>query len=411
MAHWDFIVVGGGIGGSAFASVMARKGKSVLVLEQTAKFQDRVRGEWISPWGVAETKRLGLYDTLVKAGGHHLVRHIAYDEGIAPEAAEAMTLPLGMFLEGIQGPLCIGHPHHCQTLFDEAGRAGATTLREAQVTRVTLGKNPSVTWMKDGVEQTATAGLIVAAEGRTSLVRQAAGIALHQDAPHHWFAGLLVDGVRGWDDDMQAIGTEGNFGFLAFPQGQGKVRVYGGYALTEKSRFTGEAGARKFLDAFSMHSCPKNRHLVEGQPAGPLFSFFNNDAWTDQPFVEGAVLIGDSAGWNDPIIGLGLSIAYRDVRVVTDILSATPAGQAPDFRPFAEERAERMRRLRFTAKLTSILDMEFGEEAARRRLSYHERRAQDPSLGMAGFAVMAGPEMPPPEVFTDAFQQRVLNGH
>jgi hypothetical protein len=30
---------------------------------------------------------------------------------------------------------------------------------------------------------------------------------------------------------------------------------------------------------------------------------------------------------------------------------------------------------------------------------------------MAGFAVMAGPEMPPPEVFTDAFQQRVLNGH
>jgi hypothetical protein len=209
MTHWDFIVVGGGIGGSALATVMARKGKSVLVLEQTAKFQDRVRGEWIAPWGVAETKRLGLYDTLVKAGGHHLTRHIAYDEGISPEAAEATTLPLGMFLEGIPGPLCIGHPHHCQTLFDEAGRAGASTLREAQVTRVTLGKSPSVTWTKDGVEQMATAGLIVAAEGRTSLVRQAAGIALKQDAPHHWFAGLLVDGVSGWDDDMQAIGTEG----------------------------------------------------------------------------------------------------------------------------------------------------------------------------------------------------------
>ena len=69
------------------------------------------------------------------------------------------------------------------------------------------------------------------------------------------------------------------------------------------------------------------------------------------------------------------------------------------------------RRLRFAAKLTAILDMEFGEEAARRRLSYHERRAQDPSLGMHGFAVMAGPEMLPPDVFTDAFQQRVLNGH
>ena len=411
MAHWDIIVVGGGIGGSALASVMARKGKSVLVLEQTAKFQDRVRGEWIAPWGVVETKSLGLYDTLVKAGGHHLVRHIAYDEGITPEMAEAMTLPLGMFHEGIPGPLCIGHPHHCQTLFDEAGRAGATTLREAQVSRVTLGRNPSVTFTKDGVEQTATGDLIVAAEGRTSLVRQAAGISLNQDAPHHWFAGLLVDGVKGWDDDLQAIGTEGNFGFLAFPQGAGKVRVYGGYALNEKSRFSGEAGARRFLDAFEMQSCPRNRHLVEGQPAGPLFSFFNNDAWTDQPFADGMVLVGDSAGWNDPIIGLGLSITYRDVRVVTDILSATPKGQAPDFRPYAEERAERMRRLRFTAKLVSILDMEFGEEAARRRQQHFERKAQDPSLGMHGFAVMAGPESLPPDVFTDAFQQRVLHGH
>jgi 2-polyprenyl-6-methoxyphenol hydroxylase-like FAD-dependent oxidoreductase len=322
-----------------------------------------------------------------------------------------MTLPLSMFLEGIPGPLCIGHPHHCQTLFDEAGRSGAQTIREAQVTRVTFGKNPGVTWMKHGVEHKATAGLIVAAEGRTSLVRQAAGIQLHQDAPHHWFAGLLVDGVKGWDDDLQAIGTEGNFGFLAFPQGAGKVRVYGGYALNEKSRFSGETGARRFLDAFEMRSSPRNHSLVEGHPAGPLFSFFNNDAWTDQPFTEGAVLVGDSAGWNDPIIGLGLSITYRDVRIVTDILADTPAGKAPDFRPFAEERAERMRRLRFTAKLTSILDMEFGEEAARRRLSYHERRAQDPSLGMHGFAVMAGPEMPPPEVFTEAFQQRVLYGH
>lgn len=411
MAHWDLIVVGGGIGGSALASVMARKGKSVLVLEQTVKFQDRVRGEWIAPWGVAETKRLGLYDTLVKAGGHHLARHVSYDENVSPEAAEAMTLPLGMFLEGIPGPLCIGHPHHCQTLFDEAGRAGATTRREAQVTRVTLGKNPSVTFIKDGVEQTETADLIVAAEGRTSLVRQAAGIALHQDKPHHWFAGLLVDGVKGWDDDLQAIGTEGGFGFLAFPQGAGKVRVYGGYALDEKSRFSGEAGARRFLDAFEMRSCPRNRHLVEGQPAGPLFSFFNNDAWTDQPFAEGMVLVGDSAGWNDPIIGLGLSITYRDVRVVTDILSATPKGQAPDFRPYAQERAERMRRLRFTAKLTSILDMEFGEEAARRRQQHFERKAQDPSLGMHGFAVMAGPETLPPEVFTETYQQRVLHGH
>ena len=33
--------------------------------------------------------------------------------------------------------------------------------------------------------------------------------------------GLLVEGAEGWADDLQAIGTEGDFSFLAFPQGGG----------------------------------------------------------------------------------------------------------------------------------------------------------------------------------------------
>ena len=60
MADYDLIVVGGGIGGSTLAEVMARAGRSVLVLEQSEVFEDRVRGEWIAPWGVKEVQRLGL---------------------------------------------------------------------------------------------------------------------------------------------------------------------------------------------------------------------------------------------------------------------------------------------------------------------------------------------------------------
>jgi 2-polyprenyl-6-methoxyphenol hydroxylase-like FAD-dependent oxidoreductase len=408
--HWDLIVVGGGIGGAALATVMARKGKSVLMLEQSTVFQDRVRGEWIAPWGVVETKRLGLYDCLVEAGGHHLTRHVSYDELLPPEMAEAHVLPLGMFAEGVPGPLCIGHPHHCQTLFDEAKRAGVQTVRPAQVTSVTLGARPSVTYLADGAEHVAEGDLIAGAEGRVSVVRAASGMTLHQDTPHHWFGGLLVSGVAGWDDDLQAIGTEASLGFLVFPQGKGRVRVYGGYALAEKSRFAGPEGARRFLDAFSMRSCPKNQHVVDGTPAGPLFSYINSDSWTDAPYSDGMVLVGDAAGWNDPIIGQGLSITYRDVRIVTDILAATPAGAKPDFRPYAEERAERMRRLRFAAHLTSVLDMEFGEAAAARRLSYHQRRTTDPTLGMHGLAAMAGPENTPAEIFTEAHRARVLQG-
>jgi len=119
------------------------------------------------------------------------------------------------------------------------------------------------------------------------------------------------------------------------------------------------------------------------------------------------VLIGDAAGWNDPIVGLGLSITYRDVRIVSDILAGADWSMAA-FAPYAEERSERMRRLRLAASVTSTLDAEFGEAAKARRRRHFERTAMDPSLGAYGLAIMGGPDMAPPEIFTEAFRERVL---
>lgn len=408
IGDYDLIVVGGGVGGGALSTVMARAGRKVLLLEQTETYVDRVRGEWIAPWGVVETRTLGLYDTLMAAGGHHLSRHITYDETLSPKAAEAAPLPLDIFAPGVPGPLCLRHPIHCQALFDAALAAGADARRGVAVTEIRTGSDPCVTFEAGGEVLMARAPLVVGADGRTSAVREAAGIVLHQDAPHHWFAGLLVEGVEGWPEDTQAIGTEGDFGFLAFPQGEGKVRVYGGFALDQARRFQGPDGARRFLDAFAVACSPGNARLVAGRPAGPVGAFINADSWTEKPFAMGAVLVGDAAGWNDPIIGLGMSITYRDVRIVSDLLKSVPAGRVPDFSSYAAERAERMRRLRFTARIQAALDMEFGPEAAARRKDLHDRALADPGLKAHAFAVMAGPETVPAELFTEAHRARVL---
>ena len=61
---YDIITVGGGLGGAALAKAMAEHGARVLVLEREKQFKDRVRGESLAPWGVAETQALGLYDLL-----------------------------------------------------------------------------------------------------------------------------------------------------------------------------------------------------------------------------------------------------------------------------------------------------------------------------------------------------------
>lgn len=407
----DVVIVGGGIGGSALAASLAAAGVDVLLLEQTEVYQDRVRGEWIAPWGVTEVRRMGLLDVLREAGGHYVTRHVTYDESRTPEEAEARTLPLGMFAPDVPGPLTLGNPHHCQTLFDTATHRGATTLRGAMVTAVTPGAKPAVTFLHNDVERTVHCRLIVGADGRTSQVREASGIQLHQDRPHHWFAGMLVDQAPDWPDDLQAIGTEDDFNFLAFPQGDGKVRLYGGYPLEQNRRFSGPEGPRRFLDAFRVRCSPINETLVAGEPAGPVLSFFNNDTWTDQPFAEGVVLIGDAAGWNDPIVGLGQSITYRDARTVRDVLVGGTDWSPAAFADYATERTERMRRLRFCASLTSIIDAEFGAEARARRRRHFERSTEDPTLGMHGFAVMAGPETLPPEIFTPEHRARVLEDH
>ena len=61
---YDIITIGGGLGGSTLAKAMAEHGARVLVLEREQQFKDRVRGEIMAPWGVAETQALGLYELL-----------------------------------------------------------------------------------------------------------------------------------------------------------------------------------------------------------------------------------------------------------------------------------------------------------------------------------------------------------
>jgi flavin-dependent dehydrogenase len=54
------IVVGGGLAGASLARALAQARVEVLVLEREREFKDRVRGEQMHPWGVAEARALGI---------------------------------------------------------------------------------------------------------------------------------------------------------------------------------------------------------------------------------------------------------------------------------------------------------------------------------------------------------------
>jgi menaquinone-9 beta-reductase len=403
----EVVIVGAGIGGSALATVLARAGIAVTILEKSLVHVDHVRGEWLAPWGVAETQRLGLYETLLAAGGHHLARHIGYSDDIDPVAAESQRLDFKAFEgAGFKPPLCMRHPDMCDLLNTEATKAGAELIRGVTDLQVIAGSAPQVRFRHDRVEHKFNPRIVIGADGRNSVVRSQAGIEQHRDPTHHLMAGMLVDNTIGWPADLQIFGTEARINFLAFPQSAERVRLYICYSTEDKRRFAGADNQARFLDAFRLECVPGSEYLANGNPSGPCNSYGNEDSWIDVPYVPGVVLIGDAAGHNDPIIGQGLSISYRDVRIVRDLMLENRNWTPELFRPYAEERRERMRRLRLTASTFSILSVEFGDHARERRAKVREERLRGnfPDLAPVAFV---GPEVLPAEMFDETQLDRL----
>ena len=121
----DVVVVGGGIAGSALAAALARHGRGATVLEQEHEYRDRVRGEYLPAWGVAEAQRLDLGDILQDTGGTVVRWRVPYDEAWSAETAEASARDNSQILPGVLGAYCGSHPAACRALSRAAEDAGA----------------------------------------------------------------------------------------------------------------------------------------------------------------------------------------------------------------------------------------------------------------------------------------------
>jgi menaquinone-9 beta-reductase len=399
MGDPEIVVIGGGVAGGAFATVMARAGRSVLLLEMTPEHRDVVRGEFMAPWGVADAQKLGLYELYLQAGGHHTKRMGFFDEDLDPAMAEAQAIDFGTL--PLPRPLALGHPRLCTVLDEAAVAAGAQLMRGVRRTRVTPGAPPSACFEHQGRSYELRPRLVVAADGRHGPTRKQVGLPQSADPVHHWNWGMLVGALDDWPQDLNALGVEGWRFYAIFPQGEGRARVYVTLDEGARERLMGADGPQMILTSFAdLRSAPFARCLAHGCPAGPAFAYPNNDVWTDQPYTEGVVLIGDAAGHNDPIIGQGLSIAHRDVRVVSEVLGASEDWSPSTFRTYGEERAERMRRLRNIARMQAIKDVEFTPEARARRKRVVQRLQDRPELVQTLQVPNVGPYAFPAEVYS-----------
>lgn len=406
----DVVIVGGGIAGGALGVVLARRGFGVIVLEGQSVYRDKVRGEAMMPWGAAEVIRLGLEQDLLDAGGGYASRAVRYDEMWSPHEAEQAAISLKDIVPGVSGVLNVGHPEASEVLSRAAAASGATVVRGITNVRLLPGARTEVHYELDGDEEVITCRLVVGADGRRSPIRSQVGIKLSETTPRTRGGGLLVDQIEGYPTDHMFSGTEGDLHYLVFARPGGRARLYLLWDVNgQAGRFRGSHGAAGFLRCFNRMECfPLGGMLAAARPAGPCVSYAMNDSWCTSPVAEDVVLIGDAAGWSDPIIGQGLSVSMRDARMVADILEAGSDWSPLAFAPYEQERMERMRRLRTVASVMTDLRCDFTPEGTRRRRSWTERAQQDRSLLDLVLASLRGPETAPAEAFEAGHVARIL---
>lgn len=325
MADYDIVTVGGGVGGSVLATAMAERGFRVLIVERERQFTDRVRGEFLFPWGVAEAQTIGTYDTLIQAGGHQPTYWADYfGQDPLPPRDFAASTP-----QQLRG-LCIYHPRMQEALLRRAEAAGAEVRRGTRVREVQAGREPRVLLDGDGSRATISTRLIVGADGRSSMVRGGGGFRPRSVPTGNVFTGVLVEGVAASPDrSICMLNPSASRMVLYFPQTANAGRAYLASRSEDGLRFPGTARFESFLDECDRSGLPPG--VLDGAAqAGPLATFESADSWVDHPYAHGIALIGDAAATSDPTWGQGLCLTLRDARVLRDALLAHDDWNAAD---------------------------------------------------------------------------------
>ena len=378
------IVVGAGPAGAATAILLGERGLDVLVLDRAAFPRPKLCGEYLSPESARVLDRLGVLKTVDGAGA-------------APLAGMRITAPDGTVLEARYRALDGRQPYRDHAIALSRSVLDAILVDRLRVSPVDLREGVRVTDLVvegrqvvgvetldgEGRRETIRAPLIVGADGRASVVAHRLGCR----RAHRLRRMALVTYVSGLADcgDVGEIFVDPPDYAILNPVSADRVNMSLVVPLDHVVPWRGR------LEAFFFSRVKQLPHLARrlagAEPVAPIEAMGPLAYHVNEPPHGGVLLVGDAAGFYDPLTGEGVFSALRGAELAADVAGRALARGDVSADGLAEYGRARSRAFADKQRFTRALQFVVGHRRLGNFVAHRLARRQDlldRTLGVVG---------------------------
>ena len=326
--HYDVIVVGARCAGSATAMLLARNGLRVLVLDRSRYGSDTVSTHALMRGGVLQLLRWGVLDRIVAAGTPPVRRAVFHYPG---EDATRISIKPAAGVDALYAPR---RTVLDAALADSAVEAGAEVRFGTTVTELIRDRSGRVSGVeaidRTGRRHSATAALVVGADGVRSTVAAAVGAPVSKTAKRP--GGAFVYGY--WDE-LPAEGFEWLYAPSAsaglIPTNDGQTLVFTGTTAARLVAMRKAHSASEVVAALLAEISPDvAARVADARRPRRLRGFAGQRGYLRRPSGPGWALVGDAGGFQDPLSPHGITDAFRDAELLARAVTSIRDGTATE---------------------------------------------------------------------------------